>query len=66
MVDDNQDLRHYIASILSQYCQVQEACDGQHALEVIKKGQLRPDLIISDVMMPNMDGPAFLNALRTR
>jgi CheY-like chemotaxis protein len=31
VVDDNADMRHYLSSILSQYCQVQEARDGRHA-----------------------------------
>jgi CheY-like chemotaxis protein len=44
--------------------QVTEAEDGQLALEAIAAG--RPDVIILDLMMPKMDGFAFLDELRSR
>lgn len=42
---------------------VEEAVDGQDALEKLKKG-LKPNLIITDLNMPNMDGISFIKAVR--
>ncbi|MEZ4905376.1 MAG: two-component regulator propeller domain-containing protein [Spirosomataceae bacterium] len=54
IVEDNAELRHFLAdSFMGQY-QVLEATDGAEGL-LIAEEEL-PDLIISDVMMPNMDG----------
>lgn len=53
IVEDHAELRTYLAEILSHY-QVLEAVNGQEAIEMAQQEQ--PDLIISDVMMPVMDG----------
>ena len=62
VVDDNADLRDYMRSLLGELYVVETAIDG---LEGMKAAELhRPDLILSDVMMPRMDGFALLRALR--
>lgn len=45
--------------------QVTAAANGRRALALIDGG-LRPDLVITDYMMPVMDGPALIRALRAR
>jgi len=62
VVDDNADMRAYITGLLSRYWQVETATDGEAALALIKKNV--PSLIVSDVMMPGMDGFTFLRRLR--
>ncbi|MCE7996811.1 MAG: response regulator [Roseivirga sp.] len=62
LVEDNTDMRSYIKGLLHDHYHITEANNGAHALEVLNK--LRPDLIISDVMMPEMDGFTFLENLR--
>jgi len=54
IVEDNVDIRKYIVSFISKLYPVIEAENGKEGLEIAKK-QL-PDLIISDIMMPKMDG----------
>lgn len=53
VVEDHQDLRRYLVRLLSGY-RVRSAKDGAEALGEIKR--CVPDLIVSDVMMPNVDG----------
>ena len=64
VADDNADMREYLTNLLrtSGY-QVSGVTDGQQALEAIR-AQV-PDLVISDVMMPRLDGLQLLAALRT-
>lgn len=54
IVEDNLDLRTYISSKLQNNYQITLAKDGQEGWEIAQK--LIPDLIISDVMMPKMNG----------
>ncbi|OBK52128.1 histidine kinase [Mycobacterium kubicae] len=63
VADDNADMREYLTNLLrtSGY-EVTDVTDGSQALEVIRS-QL-PELVISDVMMPNLDGLQLLAALR--
>jgi signal transduction histidine kinase/CheY-like chemotaxis protein len=62
LVDDNSDMREYVRSLLAVRFDVVGASNGRAALEQI---QLRtPDLVLTDVMMPEMDGFALLQALR--
>lgn len=65
LVEDEEGVRGIAAQLLSS-CgyQVMEAGDGEKALEIIKEHSGNIDLLISDVVMPGMDGPALLKAAR--
>ena len=63
IVDDNADMRRYLSRLLGARWKIEAAADGAAALEVIRK--TTPDLVISDVMMPVMDGFELLRAIRT-
>ena len=64
IADDNTDMREYLARLLgSAGYQVEAVTDGQHALDAIRVAV--PDLVVSDVMMPRLDGLALVAALRT-
>ena len=65
LVDDNRDMREYLTRLLKSRFAVIAAEDGQYALDLIDSG-VRPDLVLSDVMMPRLDGVELLKALRTR
>jgi PAS domain S-box-containing protein len=62
LVDDNADMRNYLHRILSEFYEVDEVADGETALAAVYNRP--PDLILSDVMMPGMDGFALLQQLR--
>ncbi|WNG28276.1 response regulator [Cystobacter fuscus] len=62
IVDDNADMRDYLHRILAPHFEVQRAVDGLTALEAARAR--RPDLIVSDVMMPGLDGLGLLRRLR--
>ncbi len=62
VVDDNPDLRAYVANLLATSCHVRTAADGVEALEAIR-AEL-PDIVLSDVMMPRLDGFGLVRALR--
>ncbi|KAL8290344.1 hypothetical protein RQP46_002602 [Phenoliferia psychrophenolica] len=62
LVDDNEDLRNYVGSVLRKAFRVVECADGQDALEYCLKSP--PDLVVTDIMMPRLDGPGLLAALR--
>ena len=62
IVEDNPDLRHYIAEQLEKEFKIITANDGKEGLE-IAEAQL-PDLIISDVMMPKMTGTELCETLK--
>lgn len=62
VVEDNDDFRSYLQLILSETYHVSTAAEGKEALEILKSEA--PDLIISDVMMPGMNGLEFVNSLR--
>ncbi|MDZ7720251.1 MAG: ATP-binding protein [Balneolaceae bacterium] len=54
VVEDNSDVREFIKSTLEDDFSVIESKDGEEALHQLR--EMKPDLIISDIMMPNMDG----------
>jgi signal transduction histidine kinase len=62
VVDDNADLRTYLKQLLSSRYEVTVAPDGQAALEAI--AVRAPDIVVSDVMMPRLDGVGLVRALR--
>jgi len=62
LVDDNADMREYLTRILRQHVQVEAFADGAAALAAI--ADQIPDLVLSDVMMPRLDGFGLLEALR--
>ncbi|MGE0445776.1 MAG: ATP-binding protein [Vicinamibacterales bacterium] len=62
VADDNPSLRAYIASLLRSNYTVTTAADGVDALERIRTAV--PDLVLSDVMMPRLDGFGLLRELR--
>lgn len=63
VVDDNIDMRDYIARLLQKNYRVTTAVNGQQALEKIAIEA--PDLVLSDVMMPVMDGIELLHRLKS-
>ncbi len=62
IADDNSDMRQYLARLLSEQYEVETVADGQAAIQAAH--QYPPDLIVSDVMMPILDGFELLKALR--
>ena len=62
LADDNADMRDYIRRVLSAEFEVEAVPDGQVALETALAHP--PDLVLSDVMMPRLDGVGMLRALR--
>ena len=64
IVEDNAQVRAYVASIFEPYFALWLAADGQEGLAMAQAQS--PDLIISDVMMPNMDGINLCSQLKSR
>ncbi len=64
VVDDNADMREYIVRILSQnpLWKIKSAADGLQALKAVNKQ--KPDLVLSDIMMPQLDGFGLLKKLK--
>ncbi len=62
VVDDNADLREYASRLLAEQYAVTTAADGREALAAARAR--RPDLILTDVMMPNLDGFGLIRELR--
>ncbi|HTT82048.1 MAG TPA: ATP-binding protein, partial [Rhizomicrobium sp.] len=62
VADDNTDMRAYVRRLLEPYCQVSAVADGEAALGAIRDH--RPDLVLTDVMMPRLDGFGLVRAIR--
>jgi two-component system, cell cycle sensor histidine kinase and response regulator CckA len=67
LVEDEDAVRAFgVRALTSRGYTVLEAASGLEALEVVAREQGRIDLIVSDVVMPEMDGPAMFKELRSR
>ena len=64
VVDDEPAMRLLVRTTLERQYQVRVAEGGRHALRLVE--QERPDLIVTDLAMPMMDGYAFVRDLRNR
>ena len=62
LADDNADMRTYVKSLLGKRWSIAVASDGVEALTLVRAQ--RPDLLITDVMMPGLDGFGLLRELR--
>lgn len=62
LADDNADMREYVRRLLAANYEVETAADGEAALGLARYQEF--DLILSDVMMPKLDGFGLLKALR--
>ncbi|MDE6512117.1 MAG: response regulator, partial [Muribaculaceae bacterium] len=63
VVDDDAELRGYISSVLGRYYKVRQVSDGTEALKLI--ADWSPDIVVSDVVMPGMDGLTLLKRLKS-
>ena len=63
LADDNADMREYVTRLLRERWDVEAVADGEAALLAVRRNP--PDLVLSDVMMPRLDGFGLLRALRT-
>lgn len=63
VADDNADMRTYLQRLLQERWKVEVVSNGREALQAAQRD--RPDLILSDVMMPELDGFGLISALRS-
>ena len=63
VVDDNADLRAYIRGALEPHFTIKEAANGREGID--RAGEIMPDLVISDVVMPETDGYELCARLKT-
>jgi signal transduction histidine kinase len=64
VVEDTPDLRHFVARTLGQEFRVEVAQDGEEGLRMAEA--LRPDVLVTDIMMPRMSGDVLLREVRAR
>jgi signal transduction histidine kinase/DNA-binding response OmpR family regulator len=62
VVDDNADMREHIVRLLKDYWFVEAATDGEAALALLREARF--DVVVTDVMMPRLDGFGLLAAIR--
>ena len=62
LADDNADMRQYVRRLLDDYYDVHAVANGKEALDVLRR--YLPDLVLTDVMMPELDGFGLLRELR--
>lgn len=62
IIDDNEEIRFYIRSILKQKYNIVEAADGEEGLSLAYENNI--DIIISDIMMPKIDGIELCNKIK--
>jgi len=63
LADDNADMRDYLRKLLATRYDVEAVSDGAAALEACRRRM--PDLVVSDLMMPRLDGMQLVHALRS-
>ena len=63
LADDNADMREYAGRLLGKFWEIELVADGEAALAAIRKR--RPDLVLTDVMMPRLDGFGLIQAIRS-
>lgn len=63
ITEDNEELSNYIAQILGSQFEIETAANGQEALDKLER--FEADLIISDIMMPVMDGMELLHKIKS-
>jgi len=63
IVDDSEDVRKYLKSLLIENFSISEADNGESGIK--KAAEILPDLILSDVMMPSMDGLEFCSKIKS-
>lgn len=66
IVEDLLDMRLFLSELLSQYYHIKTAEDGAKALEILNTSNHGVDLVISDVMMPVMDGFELLEKIKDK
>jgi len=64
VVEDNPDMNHFISELLVPEYRVVSAFDGRDGFRKLQ--ELRPDLVLSDVVMPELSGQEFVRAARSR
>ncbi|RIB29215.1 hypothetical protein C2G38_2155903 [Gigaspora rosea] len=64
VVDDNTDMRNYLSDLLKEF-NIICAHDGQNAIQILSRLDKLPHLILSDIMMPNMNGYELLDTIRS-
>jgi signal transduction histidine kinase len=62
LADDNADMRDYVSRLLGGRHEVESVRDGQAALETLRNRP--PDLVLTDILMPKLDGFALIRAIR--
>jgi signal transduction histidine kinase/DNA-binding response OmpR family regulator/streptogramin lyase len=67
IVEDKPDVQSLLSKLFAQQFELQIAADGQEALNYLNQPELEraPDLIITDLMMPNLDGLTLIQQLKT-
>ena len=63
LADDHVDMRNYVGRLLRERYEVETVADGEAALAAVHAR--RPDLVLTDVMMPGLDGFGLLRQLRS-
>jgi len=62
VVEDNPEMNRFVRDSLRPLCRVVSAADGQSGLELAR--QLQPDVVVSDIMMPELSGDALVEEIR--
>jgi len=63
LVEDNDDMRSYLQRSLSEHYYIFMASDGQEGWDIVQN--IKPDLVISDIMMPNMNGDELCSKIKS-